>query len=243
MASVVLRIPLGEKLADQDHILVNVTPSGKGGLDLILEGTESTSPYVGSGRCGFQLTRHGINRKSAVSQSSISKLLFKNSSLDVKDWENMLLFVLLRRENGPKESLENLETIASVSSNRDRIVLTIRKSISGVHQRLGEISLEKDESHELDILSWVSTAVARTASVEQTLLALQAKHDERGRAMENLSSQLEELVKARDSDEKTLLARFCESLNFKKLKVRDQQRLLATAKVDRSRGKYRVPVV
>ena len=120
---------------------------------------------------------------------------------------------------------------------RDKIVLAIRKNISGIQQRIGEVSLTKDENHEIDTLSWVSTAVSRAALVEQDLLSLQAKYEEHSMAMENLNSQTEELIKARDDDENILLAKFCELLNAKKLKIRDQQRLLATAKVDRNKGK------
>ena len=50
MISVVLKLPLSEKIANQDHVLVSVTPSGKEALDLKLEATEGTSPYVGRGR-------------------------------------------------------------------------------------------------------------------------------------------------------------------------------------------------
>ena len=147
------------------------------------------------------------------------------------------MFTLLRQNTGTELDLENLETIATVTSNE--IVLTLRKNVSGIHQVFGKISLKKDDTYEIDTLSWTSTAVDHTSLVEQELRSLRKQYSEQGKDIERMNNQLEELNKAKVSDESTLIAKFCELLNFKKLKIRDQQRLLATAKVDRNRGTYR----
>jgi hypothetical protein len=46
------------------------------------------------------------------------------------------------------------------------------------------------------------------------------------------------LIRAKEEHEDALLHKFAELLNAKKLKIRDQQRLLATAKVDAEKGTY-----
>lgn len=50
--------------------------------------------------------------------------------------------------------------------------------------------------------------------------------------MAKLSAELDDLVKAKKEHENELLQKFAELLNTKKLKIRDQQRLLSDAKVD-----------
>lgn len=50
--------------------------------------------------------------------------------------------------------------------------------------------------------------------------------------MQQLTAQLDELVKVKKEHEDELLKKFAALLNSKKLKIRDQQRLLAHAKID-----------
>jgi hypothetical protein len=53
-----------------------------------------------------------------------------------------------------------------------------------------------------------------------------------------LEEQLQGLVDEKLAHENALLQKFADLLNSKKLKIRDQQRLLAGAKVDPSTGIY-----
>lgn len=55
--------------------------------------------------------------------------------------------------------------------------------------------------------------------------------------MSKLNQQLEDLIKAKSEHEDALLQKFASLINSKKLKIRDQQRLLATAKVDDAAAK------
>ena len=54
--------------------------------------------------------------------------------------------------------------------------------------------------------------------------------------MHELNSQLKDLKLAKVQHENQLIASFVQLLNEKKLKIRNQQRLLASATVDPSRG-------
>lgn len=51
-----------------------------------------------------------------------------------------------------------------------------------------------------------------------------------------LNTQLEELIQAKTDHDDQLIAKFVQLLNEKKLKIRNQQRLLASAKVDSNKG-------
>jgi hypothetical protein len=56
-----------------------------------------------------------------------------------------------------------------------------------------------------------------------------------------LQSQLDSIVQAKVEHEGLLLHKFTELINSKKVKIRDQQRLLATAKVDPEACEFYIP--
>ena len=72
----------------------------------------------------------------------------------------------------------------------------------------------------------------RANELEIEVQALSIKYDEQSKTIEKLNQQLEDLIQAKKEHEDALLEKFRELLNSKKLKIRDQQRLLAGAKVD-----------
>jgi hypothetical protein len=61
---------------------------------------------------------------------------------------------------------------------------------------------------------------------------LEAQITEQKKTVERLNAQIKSLGEAKQEHENALLRKFSELLNSKKLKIRDQQRFLATAKVD-----------
>lgn len=66
---------------------------------------------------------------------------------------------------------------------------------------------------------------------------LKAKSDSQEVALRKLREQLHELIRAKNDHEITLISKFRELLNAKKLKIRDQHRLLVKANVEGYRGK------
>lgn len=64
------------------------------------------------------------------------------------------------------------------------------------------------------------------------LATVTARAEKLEKSVEELKSQLQELIKAKETDENQLLEKFRDLLNGKKLKIRQQQRLLASADVD-----------
>lgn len=77
----------------------------------------------------------------------------------------------------------------------------------------------------------------KEASAAQALITVHQQ-----RAIE-LQEQLDEFIKAKADSERELLEKFRLLLNSKKLKIRDQQRLLASAKIDPVAGKRVVLLV
>ena len=153
------------------------------------------------------------------------------------EWENLLYLKLLQRGGSSHDTaMDNVEVVANVSDKQMRII--VRRNMSGIHKRIGEVVLNKDENYEIDTISWISTAVLRSKSVEQHAEELSRKLKSHEEAVEKLKVQLEDLQQAKISDETALLDKFCEVLNYKKIKIRDQQNLLATAKVDKAKGEH-----
>ena len=126
--------------------------------------------------------------------------------------------------------LEKVEVRANLLG--DQLSVTFRNNISGITQKLGEIVLEKDETEELDIVRWAGTAVERSNKLEEEVRDLTFRYDEQSKRAEKLNDQLETLIKAKAEHEESLLRSFRDLLNTKKLKIRDQQRLLASAEID-----------
>ena len=171
-----------------------------------------------------------------VRQARISKLRDKRNQLSDDQWENVLHSTLLqRRVQGPEaRTLEKLEVFASLVG--DQLSIIFRNNISGITQKLGEVAFKKDETQELDITGWAGAAVERSNELDREVQDLSSRYDEQTKKLDELNNQLEDLIKAKTEHEDSLLKSFSELLNTKKLKIRDQQRLLASAKVDPTRA-------
>lgn len=168
-----------------------------------------------------------------VKHARISKYRAKSNHLSDLQWEVLLRLTLLQEQHTSDQQdpdLKEFELVASVSGSK--LTVTFRKSISGIHQKLGELSLSKDTDAPINVLDWANTAILRAESLEAEAQTLQLKLVEQTGMIQKLNRQLEELVQAKKEHEDTLLEKCALLINEKKGKIRDQQRLLATAKVD-----------
>lgn len=129
---------------------------------------------------------------------------------------------------------ETLEVRAAIIG--EQMTIIFRKNISGITQRLGEITLLKDETQEIDAIAWASTAVLRCEGLEKEATELQQKYGDQQNIIRDLKQQLEDLVEAKKKHETALLEKFRDLLNAKKLKIRDQQRLLIGSKSGPPKG-------
>lgn len=174
--------------------------------------------------------------QSTVKQSRISKLRAQKTDLDDSSWAVILNFTLLQQRVTGKdlEATKELELVSSITNQQ--LIVTFRRNISGIINRLGTLTLAQDEEQELSLFLWAGTALERSASLESEVQDLTHKYDEQGDMIDKLNAQLEDLIKAKEEHENALLEKFGELLNAKKLKIRDQQRLLAGAKIDPNKG-------
>ena len=166
----------------------------------------------------------------------------KKSPVDEAEWENILSSTLLPQSGDEQrsrlKSVEKLELIAVVAAGQ--LSFVIRRNISGITQRLGEITLQalddEEASDRVELLDWLAIAVDRSTALERKIETLGSKYEEQGNTIQKLNQQLDELVQAKKEHEALLLEKFQALLNAKKLKIRDQQRIIASAKVDPQTG-------
>lgn len=198
------------------HLLVQVSKCGNKALDLKLIGSEHEHLY-----------------HAQLEETKVKSLQANSFSGDLTEWKAILKYVLLHEKPSVQtpEYLQGLETVAQISGKT--LTITIRKNIKGITQRLGEIKLEQDDDREeVSVFEWVDTAAASADSMRAELERLQASVDEQREQVASLNKQLDGLVRAKKEHEDELLGKFTALLNAKKLKIRDQQRLLAGAQVD-----------
>jgi len=92
--------------------------------------------------------------------------------------------------------------------------------------------LPESSEEELPLFDWCGIAVKSKDSALQEAQVLRTQLKRKEDETENLRNALEELVKVKNAHEDELIEKFSLLLNEKKLKIRDQQRLLASANVD-----------
>lgn len=98
--------------------------------------------------------------------------------------------------------------------------------------------LQRDDDLTIDPLAWAATAASANAELLTQQARLEAHVDSYEVQISKMRDQLEELTEAKNELERKLLEKFRELLNEKKLKIRDQQRLLSGAKIDPAAGTY-----
>jgi hypothetical protein len=149
-------------------------------------------------------------------------------------WKTTLAYALLHQKpKGPlPDFLGGVELLAKISGE-STATITIRRNVGGITQNLGSLDLEQDdEREEVDVFKWVDVAAATTddlrVQLDQSLASSSSQQDQ----IAKLTAELEQLVKAKREHENELLSKFAALLNAKKLKIRDQQRLLSRASVN-----------
>lgn len=213
----ILQIPRSDE--PNAYVLVHVTRSGTATLDLQLVATEGEDPYVGS-----------------VEQSRLNSLRAKGYQGSDDDWAQILSYVLGQSSSfvNKPDFISGIEVSATVSDEDEdkKIAITIRKRIETITQRLGSITLNQDDEQTIQLFDWSGAAVARADTLEQQISSLNSRCRAAEATIHELNTQIEELIYAKVQHENQLIANFVQLLNEKKLKIRNQQRLLASATVD-----------
>jgi exopolyphosphatase/pppGpp-phosphohydrolase len=102
---------------------------------------------------------------------------------------------------------------------------------------LGSLTLHQDDEQGIELFEWSNIAITRAGILEQRFNSLIARFHAAEDTIKSLSKQLEKLISSKNEDEQRLMSDFTQLLNEKKLKIRNQQRLLASANVDPEKRK------
>ena len=176
------------------------------------------------------------DEQSEVEQSRISKLRNRSGPVDKSQWQEIVAEVLLEQgsQHGQATSLNTprktgVELIANITD--ERLSIVFRRNVEGIIQRLGEIVLKKVVEQEIELFDWVQVAVKRSEGLRVELQDLQSRCNKQQQQMQKLNDQLEDFIKTKEGHETVLLGKFQRLLNEKKMKIRNQQRLLNSANV------------
>ncbi|KAL4894650.1 hypothetical protein BDV59DRAFT_200979 [Aspergillus ambiguus] len=215
----ILRIPRSDDPAS--FTLLHVDRSGN---DLSIAATEGETPYTGTER-------------DLVRQNQLCKLRAKNYQGSDEEWQRIVSYVFGVQPDTTTEidTLSGIESSASIVGQDDEdreLIITIRKRIQGITQRLGSISLKQDDEQAIELFNWTGMAVERADMVEDQLTSLRDRYRAAEVTINRLNKQLEDFIAAKNQHEEQLMVEFVQLLNEKKLKIRNQQRLLASANVD-----------
>ena len=105
-------------------------------------------------------------------------------------------------------------------------------------QRIGNITLKQDDDETIELFDWAGDAVDVARQLEEQVVLLNEKLHAKEALLKKLDLQLEELLESKEQHENQLITNFVQLLNEKKLKIRNQQRLLSSAEVDPNKGTF-----
>ncbi|KAG4440547.1 hypothetical protein IFR05_003963 [Cadophora sp. M221] len=221
MDTKLIKVPRADHGDDPDFILLHVASTGGRTLDLDLIGTENENVF------SFQL-KHGQTSK------------LKEKKVNQEEWLPILSAVLLGTdpEGEAVDAPEGVEAIGSIQPGpgpKDfpkSITIIIQRNIEGITQKLGTIILPRDPDGDGDLYEWCSENILTNEKLTQQLQASKAKLDDKDAQIKKLEESLAELVKLKNDNDTQLLEKFSLLLNEKKLKIRDQQRLLQSSNID-----------
>ncbi|KZZ98477.1 DNA double-strand break repair and VJ recombination XRCC4 [Moelleriella libera RCEF 2490] len=196
----VIKVPRTDN--DSSHALIHISSNGSKLLDLKLVGTEGEAAYA----CTLRHDR-------------LSSLRVNNCPVTSAEWEDILKSVF---EPEPLPDIQVAATIQTESS----ITLTVRKQVQGITQRLGDLTLGHSAAESIELFDWCLTLADAAAHGREVAAETAAELRGMHAAVDELKSQLDELLQAKADDEVALLQKFRQLLNEKKVKIRQQQKII-----------------
>ncbi|KAL4737070.1 hypothetical protein BDV11DRAFT_192420 [Aspergillus similis] len=202
------------------YVLLHTARSKSTRFALTITATEGEIPYT-----------------AILRQSEINRLRAKNYQGTDDEWKQTLLHILGYQGEAAEnpELLTGVEASASVNAigeDDKELVITVRKRIQTITQKLGSLTLHQDEERDIELFDWTNLAVIRADILEQRFDSLLDRFRMAESTIKLLNKQLEEFISSKNQHEQQLFSGFVQLLNEKKLKIRNQQRLLAFAEVN-----------
>ncbi|PON20521.1 hypothetical protein TGAM01_v210623 [Trichoderma gamsii] len=212
MASTTRVIKLPRDDDESAHVLIQVTQKGSKPLDVKLVGTEGEAPYV-----------------AILKQDRLASLQVSNCPVSESEWQSILQSLFALQPATDIQATASVKTYSSLS-------ITIRKRVQGITQRLGSIELKHDEDEGIALFDWCAESVDALIQSNAALAEAAAHAKELETTVKELKSQLDELLTSKQDDETALLQKFRDLLNEKKVKIREQQKVIAAGSFPNSQS-------
>ncbi|KAH6642528.1 hypothetical protein C7974DRAFT_430962 [Boeremia exigua] len=208
-------VPVSPASGRGELVVIEVLQQGAHALDVRLVGCEGESPYVAN-----------------IKHSQLPKLKHKFKGSDA-EWEAILAHFLLQKQPDPNQSnlFEGVHMVYALKKNN--LQVSIRQDVQGIKVTWGEIILPRDDEFEFNPFEWAQASAQAHSQTLQELAEVRARMDGEKDTITRLNLQLDDFIKTKNEAETAMLQQFMELLNEKKRKIRDQSRLLASAKVDK----------
>ncbi|KAF9701205.1 hypothetical protein EKO04_000134 [Ascochyta lentis] len=209
-------VPVEPASGRGEIVVIEVQQHGAHQLDVRLVACEGESPYV-------------VNIKQSELPTWQHK--FKGTNAE---WEAVLAHFLLQKQLAPDQANVWNGVRMVYTLNKHDLQVSIRQDVQGIKVTLGEIVLPKDDEFEFNPFEWAQASAQAHSQTLQELAQVKTRIDSEKDTIAELHAQLDDFIKTKNEAETAMLQQFMELLNEKKRKIRDQSRLLAGAKVDKS---------
>ncbi|UKZ59112.1 uncharacterized protein TrAtP1_000430 [Trichoderma atroviride] len=194
------------------HVLIQVAQKGSKPLDVKLVGTEGEAQYV-----------------AILKHDRLASLQVSNCPVSESEWQSTLQSLFALQPAADIQATASVKTETSLS-------ITVRKRVQGITQRLGSIELKFDADEVIELFKWCAESVDALVQSNAALAEAAAHAKELETTVKELKSQLDELVTSKQDDETALLQKFRDLLNEKKVKIREQQKVIAAGSFPNSQS-------
>ena len=169
----------------------------------------------------------------------LEQLQHRNYDGSAEEWTAILKHVLISKQwSGLSETIKrNLDVSCTISGKDPKATLSIsiRTRVEGITQRLGGIELaQTQDTDNVDLFGWAGQSIERRDELENQILEEKEETSKSTTMIASLQAQLEDLTKAKSEHEAELLDKFAALLNEKKLRLRELNRQMSTAKIDKN---------
>lgn len=151
-------------------------------------------------------------------------------------WLALLRWIFFR-DTSTDLNLSHAFDLTAEDVSSQQLTIVLRETLLGpkpIVQRLGSFTLRRDQAatNLTSLVEWTATCAEQGANTHRESLRWKREFERVSADNERLRQALQDLTAAKAESEQLLLEKCRRLLNSKKLKIRDQQRLLAGAKVD-----------
>ncbi len=229
----VIKLPLAENAGGA--VLVHVTPKDSKPLDLDLLATDGESAFKGKGKRA--LSCKDMQLTVIVRSRKLDQLRHENYVGSEEEWTAILKHVFISKQgSGVSGTIKkNLDVFCAISGKDPNAALSIslRTRVEDITQRLGSLELaQTEDTDKVDLFGWAGQAIDQRDKLESQIAEGREEANASTSTIASMQAQLKDLVKAKAEHETELLEKLAALLNEKKMRLRELNRHMSTAKVD-----------